>query len=61
MIKWGRYSYYWKCLACDTNMPLKEYCPTCRERMKLRKDKTRFFIRCGPCETERLYCEFETS
>ncbi|MBT3192546.1 MAG: NERD domain-containing protein [Verrucomicrobia bacterium] len=59
MIKWGRYSYYWKCAACDSNMPIKEYCPTCREKMKLRKDKQKFFIRCEPCETERLYCEFE--
>jgi len=59
MIKWGRYSYYWKCPACDTNMAIKEYCTACRERLKLRKDKKRFFIRCEPCGTERLYCEFE--
>jgi len=59
MIKWGRYCYYWKCLACDTNMSIKEYCPTYREKQKLRKAGKKFYLRCEPCETERLYCEFE--
>ncbi len=59
MIKWGRYGYYWKCLQCDANMPIKEFCPSCKTKQKLRTDKQRFFIRCEPCETERLYCEFE--
>ncbi len=59
MIKWGRYGYYWKCLQCDTNMPIKEFCPTCKTKHKLRKDKKRFFIYCEPCNTERLYWQFE--
>ena len=59
MIKWGRYGYYWKCLKCDANTPIKESCPTCKTKHKLRKDKKRFFIRCEPCNTERLYWEFE--
>jgi very-short-patch-repair endonuclease len=59
MIKWGRYGYYWKCLTCDTNTPIKEFCATCKTKHKLRKDKKRFFIYCEPCNTERLYCEFE--
>ena len=58
-ILWGRYSYYWKCPQCEINMPIKEYCPTCRTKMKLRKDGDRFHILCEPCETERLYCEFD--
>jgi len=41
------------------SMPIKEFCPTCKTKLKLRKDKNRFFIRCEPCGTERLYCEFE--
>ena len=57
MIKWG-HNYYWRCPACDTNMPIKEHCPSCRTKMKLRKDRQKFFIRCEPCGTEELYCEF---
>ena len=61
MIKWGRYGYYWKCLQCDTNMPIKEFCPSCKTKQKLRKEKNRFFIFCEPCETEELYVEFTSS
>ena len=38
-IQWGRFSYYWKCPACDNNMAIKEFCPNCKVKMKLRKDK----------------------
>jgi hypothetical protein len=58
-IQWGRFSYYWKCPSCDANMAIKEYCPICKVKMKLRKDKARYFILCEPCKTEKLYCEFE--
>ena len=54
-ILWGRYGYYWKCRACDANTPIKEYCPTCKSKMKLRKAKTRFFKFCEACHTESLY------
>ncbi len=50
--------YYWKCPACAHNMAIKVACDKCGERMKLRKDQSRFFIRCEPCKTETLYCEF---
>ena len=59
-ILWGRYSYYWKCPSCENNMPIKEFCPSCKKKMKLRKQKNTFFIKCEPCETETLYCEFES-
>lgn len=58
IIKWGRYSYYWKCLACDKNMGIKEYCPACRDKMKLRKQRNRYFIYCENCNTESLYWEY---
>ena len=59
VIVWGGHNYFWKCPACEKNFPLKEYCPTCRQKMMLRKDKNRYFIYCGLCKTpERLYCEF---
>jgi len=59
IIKWGRYGYYWKCVHCDNNMPIKEYCPVCRRKMKLRKDGMRFYKRCESCGVEELYCVFE--
>ena len=55
-ILWGRYGYYWKCPSCQTNMPINEYCPKCRGKLKLRKDKQRFYIYCEPCKAlEELY------
>jgi hypothetical protein len=57
-ILWGKFGYYWKCPECQTNMPIKEYCPNCKAKMKLRKDKLRFFKYCEPCKTpESLYFE----
>ncbi len=57
-ILWGKFSYYWKCHACNNNMAIKEFCPTCKGKMKIRKDKMKFFIGCEPCRGEKLYCEF---
>ncbi len=60
LIKWGRYGYYWKCVHCDNNMAIKEICPSCRQKVKLRKDRHRFFTYCDVCKTpEQIYCEFE--
>lgn len=37
-------------------MPIKEYCPGRRGKLKLRKDKTRFYKYCEPCKSaEQLY------
>jgi hypothetical protein len=60
LIKWGRYGYYWKCIHCDSNMAIKEFCSSCRQKIKLRKDGNRFFKYCDTCKTPaELYCEFE--
>jgi hypothetical protein len=56
-ILWGKYSYYWKCPACGTNMAIKEFCPACKEKMKLRKVKNQFYKYCEPCKTQSLYHE----
>lgn len=53
-IQWGKYGYYWKCPKCQTNMPIKEYCPSCRGKLKLRKDKERFYKYCEPCKTREV-------
>jgi hypothetical protein len=55
-ILWGKFGYYWKCPKCQTNMAIKEYCPTCKTKLRLRKDKRRFFKYCEPCKIpESLY------
>ncbi|MCG3148543.1 MAG: hypothetical protein PCFJNLEI_01987 [Verrucomicrobiae bacterium] len=55
-ILWGRYGYYWKCGKCDKNMPIKDTCPSCQEKVRLRKDKLRFYKYCEKCKTpETLY------
>jgi hypothetical protein len=55
-IKWGKYGYYWKCPGCQENTPLKLYCPNCKGKMKLRKDKLRFFKYCQACSSpEELF------
>ncbi len=59
MIKWGRYGYYWKCIECDTNMAIKEFCLSCGKKMKLRKDGKHYFKRCEPCGSEEMYCLIE--
>ena len=57
-IIWGRHNYFWKCPSCGTNMPIKEYCPKCRGKLKLRKRKNQFFKYCEPCSSgESLYYE----
>ncbi|MCC7518530.1 MAG: hypothetical protein IT578_05030 [Verrucomicrobiae bacterium] len=56
-ILWGKFSHYWKCPKCQGNTAIKEFCPTCHERLKLRKDKNRFFKHCDACRTESLYFE----
>ena len=55
-ILWGKFGYYWKCPACQDNMPIKIYCPVCRGKLKLRKNTTRFYKYCEQCRTpEVLY------
>ena len=57
-ILWGKYGYYWKCAQCQSNMPIKEYCPTCKGKLRLRKDQSRFYKYCEPCKSaESLYWE----
>ncbi|MDD5522785.1 MAG: nuclease-related domain-containing protein [Kiritimatiellae bacterium] len=55
IIKWGKFSYYWKCLKCGNNMALKEYCPSCKKKLMLRKRKNEYFIFCETCGGERPY------
>lgn len=56
-ILWGeKYkNYYWHCNVCGKNFPIKFPCPSCREKLRIRKRKHEFFIYCDPCQLEALY------
>jgi len=53
-IRFGR-TYYFHCLSCEKNTPIKEACPTCNEMAKLRKQKKEFFLECEKCKHSSLY------
>jgi len=54
-IQYGKYGYYFKCLACDGNTPVKLGCCSGGHRERLRKDGHQFFRECGECGTSSLY------
>ena len=54
-VEWGRYGYYFKCGDCQGNTPIREVCPSCGQKEKLRKSGPQFFAECGACTTSRVY------
>lgn len=62
--KWGKYGYYWKCNACDTNTPMPTVCSACgaegkRGRLvKIKKEGPKYFRVCESCGiSERVWVE----
>ena len=55
-VAYGR-NYYFKCLDCAYNMPIKHTCntPTCKAKTK--KRKLQFFKVCEACGIEKLFWE----
>ncbi|WP_288841902.1 nuclease-related domain-containing protein [uncultured Deefgea sp.] len=51
------FSYFFYCLACEKNTPIKASCPSCGELAKLRKQKKTFYVTCGDAAHETLYFE----
>lgn len=49
------HTYYWHCLSCEKNSPIKVTCPTCKEPAKVRKQKKEFFLECCKCNHSSLY------
>ena len=47
-IRYGR-NYYFKCLDCDGNTPIKQICPACGEAARLKKSGTTFRWNCAGC------------
>jgi len=54
-IRYGRYGYYFKCLDCDGNTPIK--LPGCGKghKVRLRKDGSNFYRECRECRDSGLY------
>jgi len=49
------YSYFFFCLKCEKNSPIKEACVTCGGPAKLRKQKKDFFLECEKCQSSVRY------
>lgn len=54
-ILWGKYGYYFKCNECKENTPIKQMCPKCNIKMKLRKEKIKFYTECTSCGETNLF------
>ena len=54
-IRWGKHSYYFKCLKCEGNTAIREPCRTCQENLRLRKDGKQFLAECGTCKTSLVF------
>ena len=56
-IRSGKYGYYFKCLDCDGNTPIKHTCNTSNCKPKTRKSKLQFFKVCEVCNIDELFWE----
>jgi hypothetical protein len=54
-IVWGKYGYYFKCVECQGNTPIKLKCKDDNCMVKLKKDKNNFYQICETCNTKVLY------
>lgn len=52
---WSKYGYFWKCTSCGKSIAINEKCPGCKTKLKIRKEKTKYFLYCEKCGIERLY------
>jgi len=49
------HTYYFHCLDCEKNHPVKTICPICKLPSKLRKKKNEFFSDCKACNTSNIF------
>lgn len=49
------HSYFFKCNDCDKNTAIKNVCPVCGDRAKLRKSSLQFFSECEKCGNSQLF------
>ncbi len=53
-IRFGR-SYYFKCLECGKNTPIKNQCRKCGSQTRTEKRKEQFFSVCENCDQSELF------
>ena len=49
------HSYFFKCNDCGKNTAIKNICPSCGDREKIRKSGLQFFSGCEKCGTSQLF------
>lgn len=55
---WGKYGYYWKCGACNTNTAMPTVCSACGtegqrgQGVRIRKEGAKYFRACESCRVE---------
>jgi hypothetical protein len=49
------HSYFFKCSDCGKNTAIKNICPSCSDREKIRKSGLQFFTECEKCSTSQLF------
>lgn len=54
-IQYGKFGYYFKCLACDGNTPIKVACDKEGCKARIRKEGNKFFRECAICNSSDLY------
>ena len=53
--KSGQYGYYFSCLDCIKNTPIKFACFACGAEGKIRKQADNFFAECKACDASKLF------
>ncbi|HRJ54620.1 MAG TPA: nuclease-related domain-containing protein [Candidatus Thiothrix moscowensis] len=54
-IQYGKFGYYFKCLDCDGNTPIKVACDEEGCKARIRKEGNKFFRECVACDRSSLY------
>lgn len=54
-VVYGKYGYYFKCLDCQGNMPIKPQCAKEKCAARIRKEGEKFFRECTECKSSELY------
>ncbi|MBU0654336.1 MAG: NERD domain-containing protein [Gammaproteobacteria bacterium] len=54
-VQYGKFGYYFKCLDCDGNTPIKPACDKNGCKARLRKEGNKFFRECAACGISTLY------
>ncbi len=49
------HNYFFKCNNCGKNTVIKNICPSCGDREKIRKSGLQFFTECEKCSNSRLF------